>query len=162
MAAEVIAESKDPLRKDGDFSATYGSGLFKYHSTMLGVYHAIAEGCRLCSLLWETWLKNSPNWEWGDLEDFLFSDKEVDQEQQTEKYKSALLNSPESFTPSLSLSVCKVWKDIYDSSGTDDRLFRLAVACVCFEVKGGNPEVLDQFSSRIVKLGVYAKTGIEP
>jgi hypothetical protein len=162
MAAEMIADLSKPLEKPGDPSATDGSHLFKYHSTMLGVHSAIAGGCALCSLFWGAWLKNSPNWEWGDVGDFLFADEGMGHEQQSEEYKSAILNSPESFTPRLSFRVCKVWIDIFESSETDDRLFRQAVACVCFDVGGGDPEFLDQFSSRIVDLGIYAKSGIQP
>jgi len=160
MAADLVANLSDPLRKDDHYSATYGSELFHYHNTMLGMQCAIAQGCDLCSLLWETWLKNSPNWEWGGVEDFLFSDEEVVPEEHTEKYKTAILNSPESFKPSLEFTVCKVWND-NPKAKIGDRLFRNAVACVSFEVKGGDHGFLDEFSSRTVKLGIYAKAGIE-
>jgi hypothetical protein len=135
MAADLVADLSDHLRKDDHYSATYGSALFNYHNTMLGMQYAIVQGCDLCSLLWETWLKNSLNWEWGDVGDFLVSDEKIVPEEDTEKYKADILNSPESFKSSLEFTVCKVWND-NPKAEISDRLFRKAVACVCFEVKG--------------------------
>jgi len=102
MAAEVIANWRDPL-PSADYD-NYGSNLFKYHSTLIGVHSAIAEGCGLCSLFWETWLENSQNWRW---EEDIFSDEEGDMNR-TADFKLAISKNLESFAPSLSFGLCHV------------------------------------------------------
>jgi hypothetical protein len=166
MAIEMIANYRDPLPShDYDNSGSY---LFRYHSTMLGVHSAIAEGCDLCSLLWETWLENSGKWLWGN---FLFSDDtESDHENKSADFKSAISNKPESFRPSLSLRLGQVWEDVGSKirnsqikkgeGEADGRLFRSSVIGVCFEVKG-NPEFPAPDDEGMVTLGIYAKAGIE-
>jgi hypothetical protein len=164
MVTKMITNYRDPLpshNHDND-----GSYLFQYYSTMLGVHSAIAEGCELCTLLWEKWLENSRNWMW---EDYVFSDdEESDQENKSADFKSAVSNTPESFRPRLSLQLGQVWKDAEskmentqsnkDEGEADRRLFRLVVRGICFEVKG-NPEFLVPYEG-MVTLGIFSKAGI--
>lgn len=169
IAAEVIANNEDPLASPNNKNE--GSYFFKYHSTMVGIHSAILEGCDLCSLLWETWLENSKNWVWEY--DIFSDDEESNQENQTADYKSGIANTPESFSPILSLKLGRLWlgpvlKDAgpkitnaqmnRDEGETEIRPFRQVAIGICFEIQG-IPKSSTPNEGKVT-LGIYAEAGI--